>query len=209
MKMKAQVTLLLLGALTTSGFSQYAIIPLKMGVLYVGVDNPVRIQSPKDSVILSIKGGTAQEIGGGMYNIRVEKPGEVVISIASKTGAPFNYQETLRAKRIPDAVPFLNALNRDLTAGEFKKIKGLTMLLPDFDFDVRCTPNQYKVVRIAANGQKESVVNEKSAKFTEKTDEIIARAKTGDTYIFTKIKYQCTGDASDRVCGQSLVYFIQ
>lgn len=207
MNLKFYMVLVFLSTSTTYAFSQQVIVPLKMNVLYVGVDNPISIAMPRDSFSISISEGTLQDIGRGMYNVKVDKPGEVSISVTSKSGGGF--AQTFRVKRIPDAVPFLTSRNRELSVQEFQEIKGLAMMLENFDFEARCTANQYEVIRIASNGQKELVVNGKTARFTEETTKIIAKAQAGDTYIFTKIKYQCTGDSSDRMCVQSLVLFIR
>jgi hypothetical protein len=72
-------TVLLAASLIASAQNIVAVAPVKMNLLYVGVDNPVSVVasgSTDDKVTVSIVGGgaTVSKMEAGLYNVRVTTP---------------------------------------------------------------------------------------------------------------------------------------
>ena len=75
----------------------------KMNVFYIGVDNPVTINSGTgaEKTRVSMSGGSISPKGAGKYNVRVSSPGNASITV-SGDGKPSTFP--FRVKRIPDPV---------------------------------------------------------------------------------------------------------
>jgi hypothetical protein len=70
------VTALFASSIVTVGQTNIAIAPIKMNVLYIGVDNPVSVAASggsDDKVTVSISGGGGMlsKVGAGLYIVRV------------------------------------------------------------------------------------------------------------------------------------------
>ena len=186
----------------------------KMNVLYVGIDNPIKVSceglSSADYQVKSDK-GTLTNIGVGSYNLNVSTPGEVIltVSIAGKVASfPF------RAKRIPDPVPAFGAKytrSDTMAIGTFKAQMGVALMLQNFDFDAKCDLIDYKIVHIGVNHENgvmfKHAVKNVGARFSPESQELISQAEPGDIYIFTDLKGRCPGDANDRKLN-GLVFFL-
>lgn len=73
------VIALLAGTAFSYGQMNVSVAPIKMNVLYIGVDNPVSIAvsgAADDKITVSIVGGggTVSKTGDGLYNARVTSP---------------------------------------------------------------------------------------------------------------------------------------
>ena len=175
----------------------------RMDVLYVGVDNPVSLFLPVaqwDSLEVSISEGTIEHTNDNHYIARVSKPGQVDITVrlAGRILAGFS----LRAKRVPDPVPMLSGAslrkNTSLSAAEFQQIRGLGMLMENFDFDSRCSAVQYTLTRIDSAGVRTSAHN-LGARFEEPARKLAAQAAAGDIFLFSDIEVNCARESNNRV----------
>lgn len=188
----------------------------KMDVVYLGIDNPIqvfagglssaeyRVQTDKGSLIST---------GIGKYNLKVPVLGEVTLSVYSKTG-PAILKQKFRVKQIPDPLPALGSkftLSDTMSAGQFKAQSGITLLLKNFDFDVKCEMVEYRVTLISTYYDKKETyvrsVKNKGVRFSEEALDIIYEAQTGDVFIFSEIKGRCPGDLKDRDLN-ALVFFM-
>lgn len=178
----------------------------KMDVLYVGVDNQISIlHEGLSSSEFQVKAdkGTLICVGTGKYTIRPTKPGEVTITVS--TGSGKTYRKVLRAKRIPDPVPALGATlwrSDTIEPGRFKAQGGISLLLRDFDFDIKCEVVKYKVTHIGAeyigNGVFTHSVTNKGARFGTEATAIISEGVPGDLFIFSHIMARCPCDERNR-----------
>ncbi len=116
---------------------------VKMNVLYIGVDNPVKIAAAgfeSDELEVSIDNGT---ISGkdGEYLIRPSSPGRATLIVRSN-GEEFQKTE-FRVKEVPDPVAAIESENRKLSfsGGSISKEEllaagGLQVQLRNFDYDL-------------------------------------------------------------------------
>ncbi len=183
----------------------------KMNVFYIGVDNPVSVAAAgvsSNELRVSASGGgiSMRSAGTGKYVATVSQPGEAKITVSGGGLTPTNF--TFRVKRIPDPVPRLGrSSGGPMGNGEFKAQEGLIALLENFDFDAKCDIQGYDLVYIA---KREDPVDSSNpgARFNDKSQRLVARAKPGDTYYFRNIKARCPGDKAGRDIG-SMVFEIR
>jgi hypothetical protein len=187
----------------------------KMGVLYVGVDNPLSISClwfSSENLELKMENATISKIGGGRYNVVVNSPGEAILYASNKDG--LNQKIYFRAKRIPDPIPSLGARyskSDTIEMDKFKAQMGIALVLENFDFDAKCDMVEYKITHIGTNhvdGKMFShAVLNKGARFSTEASELISKGTPGDIFIFNEIKGRCPGDIKDRDLN-ALVFFM-
>ncbi|HRI59437.1 MAG TPA: GldM family protein [Saprospiraceae bacterium] len=191
-------------------------VPAKMGLLYIGVDNPISIYAtgiPYDSLDVTISNGTISKLENDWYIARVAKGGEASIKISSKDNSHsviFKYG----VLRIPDPMPVLGGkyLSGDtLSVGVFKHQPGIIMKTDNFNFDIKCNTVGYSVIKVGASeedGRKSvEILKNTGAKFNPDVLELINEATPGDIFIFNEIKARCPGDEKERKLN-SLIFFM-
>jgi hypothetical protein len=194
----------------TVGFRCMAVLPDKMNVFYIGVDNPLFVSvagAASSDVKVSLDGdGTIEATGRGKFNVRVTQPGDVKITVS---GLGMSQSFTFRCKRIPDPVPALGARFKSgvMTAAEFKDQKGIAAISENFDFEAKCDMVGFEIVRITKDGTRTTVRNSGGKYSTEEATALVNKAVAGDIYLFTNIKSQC-GDGIGRSLN-SLVFEIK
>jgi gliding motility-associated protein GldM len=112
-----------------------AVMPDKMNVFYIGVDNPVTIGSPTgwDKTNVTMSNGTISG-QGSVRTVRVSAVGNASINVIAdgkSTTFPF------RVKRIPDPVFKVGSGKIRMTSAEFKAQQYCRAELENFDFDLR------------------------------------------------------------------------
>jgi len=114
-----------------------AVMPDKMNVFYIGVDNPVTIGSPTgwDKTTVSISNGTITGSGSNRVVRPSNTPGQkAVITVnADKKASTFEF----RIKRIPDPVFKIASGKPRMPAVEFKNAPFCRADLENFDFDLK------------------------------------------------------------------------
>ena len=133
-----------------------AVAPVKMNVLYIGIDNPVEIavSGYKDSEIsVSVSNGIIRKLGGS-YIINPKQVAESVVTVMAN--GKVVKEAHFRVKRIPDPVVLLgDKISGNITKRELLNAGGVNVVLRDFDFDLKFTvisfvlsatvPNSYTV----------------------------------------------------------------
>ena len=112
-----------------------AVMPDKMNVFYIGVDNPVTIGSPTgwDKTTVSMSNGTIAG-NGSVRIVRVTTIGKSTITVvADKKPTAFEF----RVKRIPDPVFKVGSGKVRMPSVEFKSQSFCRAELENFDFDLR------------------------------------------------------------------------
>jgi hypothetical protein len=112
-----------------------AVMPDKMNVFYIGVDNPVTIGSPTgwDKTTVSMTNGTITG-NGSVRTVRVTAIGKASITVnADKKPTTFEF----RVKRIPDPVFKVGSGKVRMPSVEFKSQQFCRAELENFDFDLR------------------------------------------------------------------------
>jgi gliding motility-associated protein GldM len=112
-----------------------AVMPDKMNVFYIGVDNPVTIGSPTgwDKTTVSMTNGTITG-NGSVRTVRVTAIGKASITVnADKKPTTFEF----RVKRIPDPIFKVGSGKVRMPSVEFKSQQFCRAELENFDFDLR------------------------------------------------------------------------
>ncbi len=183
------------------GERSVAVSASKMNVFYIGVDNPVEVSAagvPSDQIKINMQGGggSIKKDGKGGYNVRVNTPtkkGEFAYVTVSAPG--LSDKKPFRVKRIPDPVPKLSkSRGGGMGSGEFKLQPGVFPVLENFDFDAKCDIVGFRLVRVPKR-QDPQVSDNKGGKFSQKSRDLIQKAKPSDKYFFENIRCKCPGDS--------------
>jgi gliding motility-associated protein GldM len=114
-----------------------AVMPDKMNVFYIGVDNPVTIGSPTgwDKTTVNVANGTITGQGSNRIVRPAATPGQktTITVVADKKPTTFEF----RIKRIPDPIFKIGSGKTRLPAVEFKSQSFCRAELENFDFDLR------------------------------------------------------------------------
>jgi hypothetical protein len=181
----------------------------RMNVLYLGVDNPISVyEEGGKSVKVKVSGCNATTTGSGnSYIIHVEQVGEVTVKLQRGKAPPKTF--VLRVKPIPNAVAcFTPGGESSLTLkpSELKLLRGVIPDLRNFDFTVQLTMESFEVVKMAVNGTKTIVQNEKRAGFYENTRNLLDSAVAGDVFIFRNIKSKYPFESTPRQLNDIVVF---
>ena len=137
--------------------------------------------------------------GGGKFIITASTPGEATLTV-SGGGATSTFK--YRVKRIPDPVPRLGAkhANKSMGNGEFKAQGGIAAILENFDFDAKCDIVGFEMTYLPKRQDPISRTNG-GARWNNDVQDMITKAKPGDSYFFDDIKCKCPGDQAARNIG--------
>jgi len=88
--------------------------------------------------------------------------------------------------------------------------EGVNIMLSNFDFDVRCLPGSYSLVRVGKNEDPvEAFMCEKhQGKYSESARKLVDKAQPGDIYYFDQVTCKCPGDMEERKIN-SLVFKVK
>lgn len=169
---------------------QAVISPTAMNVLYIGVDNPVKISVPgfaADKV--SASGCGIAKVKGEEYIAKPTTVGldKINVTVQSPEGSK-TYSEEFRVRRIPDPYPYCgSSKGGTMKAGEFKITDKIDARNPDFVFQIPYTVSGFEMVYAPSGGG--NIVSDVSSsnKFTSLMNEIKKKAKPGDTIVFPRI----------------------
>ena len=181
----------------------------KMNVFYIGVENPISVSAAgvsSNDVKVSASGVNVANKGGGKFIITASTPGEATLTV-SGGGATSTFK--YRVKRIPDPVPRLGAkhANKSMGNGEFKAQGGIAAILENFDFDAKCDIVGFEMTYLPKRQDPISRTNG-GARWNNDVQDMITKAKPGDSYFFDDIKCKCPGDQAARNIG-GLAYKIK
>lgn len=112
-----------------------AVMPTKMNVFYIGVDNPIRVGSPTgmEKTQVSISAGSVSGSGSDRI-VRVNAIGNVNVTVTAD-GKPSVFP--FRVKRIPDPVFKVGDGKIRMASIAFKSQTSCRADLENFDFDLR------------------------------------------------------------------------
>ena len=174
----------------------------KMNVFYIGVDNPISVSAAgvaSFDVKVSATGVNVKPVGGGKFNISASTPGEAILTV-SAPGVSQRF--TYRVKRIPDPTPLLGAKHKSkaMANGEFRAQGGIATVLENFDFDAKCDVVGFEATYLPK--RQDPITKQNSgARWNGELQEMISKAKPGDSYFFDDIKCKCPGDPAPRNLG--------
>ncbi len=164
-----------------------AIAPVKMNVLYIGVENPMKIAVSgykSSELAVSVTNG---EISGssGNYIVRPKRPGIAYVVVTH--GGDTIQKTEFRVKLVPDPVVKIagikgGAIKKDLLLEQ----KGLVAEIEYFDFDLT-----FRVVEFVVSATIDGYVKDAKSNSTMLTSEqkkIIEQLKRGNKVYFESIK---------------------
>jgi gliding motility-associated protein GldM len=163
--------------------------PTAMNVLYIGVDNPIKISVPgyaSDKV--SASGCGIARKSGEEYIAKPTKIGEedIVVSVKTAKGTETS-SEKFRIRRVPDPyVYILNTKGGPMKIGEFKAATAITVKNPDFVFQIPYTVTGFEMLYAPKNGTGVSDVSTSSS-FSSTMKQIQQKAKPGDTIVLNDV----------------------
>ena len=168
--------------------------PTKMNVLYIGVDNPMKISVPgvgQNDVTASLEGaGTLTKAADGTYVATVTGVGKCKINVSAKIDGKVQAMgsEEFRIKRIPDPIPMTSGKLRggNVQPGTMKAQSGIIALLENFDFDARFNVVSFQVV-YSSKGEIFKAEGQ-GAGFSSNMKSFIDRAKPKDIIFIDEIK---------------------
>ena len=163
--------------------------PTAMNVLYIGVDNPVKISVPgyaSEKVTASGCGIVHQK--GEEYMAKPTKVGEdqIVVSVNTGKGTETS-SEKFRVRRIPDPYAYiLDSKGGPLQIGKFKAVDAISVKNPDFVFQIPYTVVSFEMVYAPKTGNVVSDVSN-SANLTKLMKDIQAKSRPGDTVVLQNV----------------------
>lgn len=168
-----------------------AVAPVKMNVLYVGVDNPIRIAASgyeTSELNVSIDNGTITG-KNGKYIVRPNMQGNANVIVVNNKGKVI-YKTDFRVKTVPDPLAKICGRRGGAIEKEFLlEIDEVVIELDNFDFDMKWEITEF-TISISPNGYiKEYKSN--SSRITEDQKKLIKELNSGGMVIFGDIK--CKG----------------
>lgn len=188
------------------GEKSVAISATKMNVFYMGVDNPIEVSAAgvnSNQIKVSIDNGSISRNSDGSYTVKVSGGAEANVSVSAPG---MSSSKKFRVKRIPNPIPRFTPTQGGGTMGDgqIKAYQGLIAVLEQFDFDAKCEITDFLLIRQPRREDPEFSPNQ-GGRYNGKSSGIIAKATTGDTYLFRDIKGRCPGDGASRPLGDVIV----
>lgn len=188
------------------GEKSVAISATKMNVFYMGVDNPIEVSAAgvnSNEIRVNIDNGSISRNSDGTYTVKVSGGAEANVSVSAPG---MNASKKFRVKRIPNPAPRFTPSQGGgvMGDGQFKAYSALIAVLDQFDFDARCDITDYLLIRQARREDAEISPNQ-GARYNGKSSALVAKAQSGDTYLFKDIKARCPGDGASRPIGDVIV----
>ncbi len=171
----------------TVAASSMAVSPIKMNLMYIGVDNPVAVSVagvPADKIRVSMTNGSIVK-RGKIYIAKPRGVGKCQVIVSTTGGRRVGTQE-FRVKRVPDPVASLIGLDTGRpTKGQLFQCKGVTARPKDFDFDVSFKVKSFMLETTVAG----STIEEKSSgsQFSARQKSLIRRFNSGQLIYITNV----------------------
>lgn len=193
--------------------SNIAIAPVKLNVLYIGVNNPVAVAASNgsdDKVTVTIEGGGAKltKAEAGLYNVQVASVTDdcqLKVYVDGKLSGSSTFR--VRTLPVPQSTVGGFASGSKIDAAVFKKQAGVGAYLKDFPFAVRYDVLGYTISLADEKGVRKTVTCEGAGFSAEAKNELDALLKTGTVVNITHIRAKDEGGR--QLTLPSLVYYIQ
>ncbi len=192
-----------------------SLTPEKADALYIGVDNPVQVAVEgiaDDKVYLASDGVEIENLGGGLYNLRVAHPGKTTFTVH---GEGFDYKNfDLEVKRIPDPLAALKLeggelkMDGELTPEQFRKAIGVGFEMKGFKGKIQLDLASFNIVRVPGDGSDPLEIANRDASFNERARVLVNAAMPGDRYYFQEVMVNAPNESEPRKVN-SLVFRIK
>lgn len=170
------------------------VAPTKMNVFYKGVDNPVEISAPGvslDDLRPSISNGTISR-DGKAWVVRVRQGNAAVISVRAQMpdgSVKMMGTKEFRVKTVPDPLPsFAGKYPSDsrVKKTELTAAQGVIAKLEDFDFDMKFTITQFKMVTVINGTPVDKLIS--GNRVNSELSAIFDKARPGQMILIENIK---------------------
>lgn len=167
------------------------IAPTDMNVLYIGVENHVKISVPGyTSDKISASGCGISHVKGEEYIAKPTSVGleEISVTVKKQDGGSETHQSEFRIKRIPDPYAYCgSSKGGTMKAGEFKITDKIDARNTDFVFNIPYNVTGFEMLYAPKGGGNVISDVSRSNKFTSLMEDIKKKAKPGDTIVFPSI----------------------
>jgi len=182
-----------------------AVMPDKMNVFYIGVDNPVTIGSPTgwDKTTVSITNGSMSGQGSNRVVKPSGAPGQksTITVVADKKASTFEF----RLKKIPDPIFKVGDGSIRMPAVRFKTQANCRAELENFDFDLRFSVVSATVYFSGANFPNIKPASIQGNSFAS-ISSLISQCGPGSVISFENVKVQGP-DGQRTIEGKSIALF--
>ncbi|MEX0812240.1 MAG: GldM family protein [Chitinophagales bacterium] len=182
-------------------------------VLYVGVNNPIKVNHPehnREKYEVTISQGEIIDNGEEFF-ARVNRTGfaYVTLKIPDKNGAMKTVNtEKFMVKELPKpTAKVYNRVGGDMPSKLFKQQKGLKVELDNLPYDANYRVVEYKITYINSNGLGIFREKVKGSYFTGRAKELVDLAQPGDIFIFEEIFVKGPNGKNEEI--ESLVFNIK
>lgn len=167
-----------------------------MNIMYVGLENPVSISIsgvPTDRIVASITNGTLQKVGNNKYIARVNRKGEVYITVSERKDdgtVKIHSRYPFRAKNIPAPNPKVGLLQPGMVSKGSLLAQRALSSYPAYDIGfagVKYEVLSYKCL-INVRGRVEGPYTVNGGIISGNIKDLLKQAKKGDMVAFYDIK---------------------
>ncbi|MFN0275139.1 MAG: gliding motility protein GldM [Chitinophagales bacterium] len=180
------------GGYETFEVGEAVVSPTAMNVLYVGVDNPIKISVPGfTSDKVNASGCNIKKVKGEEYTANPTNTGgdeKINVSVNTPEGVK-NYSTSFRVRRIPDPYAYVSSSKGGtLKVAEFKAASRIDAKNLDFVFQIPYSVAGFEMVYAPKSGG--GVVSDYSngPGFSNLMQDIQKKAKAGDTIVLPVVK---------------------
>lgn len=206
MKIINTIFLILICQISFGQIDNQLCINIRSERFVIGIDNPIDIVFPqcnpikKEDIRVEFKHWKTKEIrqleifeSNGTLYIRPDSIGYITFIVQTEEGLRTKTFQTKSIIAVGKLSRFGANHEGKISVGEFKAQIGLIANIESYDICGRCIIIDYETLRISAENESQRSINQ-GGKFEDNTREIIDKAKSGDIFVFRKIRYKCPGD---------------
>jgi hypothetical protein len=179
---------------------QVAVMLEKMNVVYLGFENPMTVMVndlPDSLVVLTADWGTIHKRDAHKYLWRADCnniKSSVTFIVQEKHTGDILQLYTCRTKPILATMTLggkYGSSSLTCGVGEFKAQGGIIMLVINVDIQAQCDVEYFTVIHARGKGHDLVTLRNYGGRFNPKVYAEINKAKPGDVYYFTDVKYNC------------------
>lgn len=193
--------------------AQVAVAVEGMNVLFPSVENPITLVAsdiPDSNLLLIPSIGEIHRKEAGKYSWTFCHRDTSFATLSIRDQRNDSLLETLifRVKPVPIPTPMFGTKSKGMPRGEFIRHGGLSLVLTNFDFDLKCDV-AYFDVQYVEDGSDAVIKRNLGARWSSDVLELLQKGKPGDQYIFYHISYRCGCDPMIRHHSEELSYFLK
>ena len=189
--------------------------PVKMNVLYIGVDNPVSVSVPgvaNDNVQVTISGSgnRISRTGNGMYEVKLARNSPSNVHVNVKATMQNGEQKSMgsvafRVKRLPK--PTLSVLGRTtdgrISKGSLRQLQVAKAIYEDFEFNLKPKTLGYTVT-VYKRGNEPFTKSTSGKRVPEQIKRALRNVRSGDKLVFERVRAEGPDGIARKISGLTL-----